>query len=113
MSDSRFGVFEEQTMDCTILATVLKRYLASLIIPMIPAEHHVNFLEIATGKEILWKKRLSGLCKCGYILLCSTVFGLPSDFTDGGNNLFEFILYVIIAVLCKVLKVFNKEKLII
>ncbi|XP_063686226.1 rho GTPase-activating protein 35-like isoform X5 [Bolinopsis microptera] len=51
LSDSRFGVFEEQTMDCTILATVLKRYLASLIIPMIPAEHHVNFLEIATVGE--------------------------------------------------------------
>ena len=49
MTDSRFGAFEEQTMECTILATVLKRYLASLIIPVIPAEHHVNFLEIASG----------------------------------------------------------------
>ena len=52
MTDSRFGAFEEQTMDCTILATVLKRYLASLIIPVIPAEHHVNFLEIGSGEKI-------------------------------------------------------------
>ena len=56
MTDSRFGAFEEQTMDCTILATVLKRYLASLIIPVIPAEHHVNFLEIASGKNITVKE---------------------------------------------------------
>ena len=56
MTDSRFGAFEEQTMDCTILATVLKRYLASLIIPVIPAEHHVNFLEIASGRNIIVKE---------------------------------------------------------
>jgi hypothetical protein len=52
-TDSRFGASDEQSMDCTILATVLKRYLASLIIPVIPAEHHVNFLEISSGESIL------------------------------------------------------------
>ena len=45
---------------------------------------------------------ISGPYNYGHILLFSTVFGLPSDFTDGGNNLYEFILEVIIAVLCKV-----------
>ena len=47
---------------------------------------------------ILTVSIISGPCNCGHILLCSTVFGLPSDFTDGGNTLYKFILEVIIAV---------------
>ena len=46
MSD---GKFEETTMDSMILATVLKKYLSSLIVPLIPAEHHAAFLQITPG----------------------------------------------------------------
>ena len=35
---------------------------------------------------------ISGPCNCGHILLCSTMYSLPSDFTDRGNNFYEFIL---------------------
>ena len=46
-------VFEESTMDSTILATVLKRYLSSLIVPLIPADQHSTFLTILNSELVL------------------------------------------------------------